>query len=301
LCRINGIDIARWMRLGRVPVLAGDDTDVTIRLRNGLPLRLERRQYITGKIARYGCFDPVLAEAVVRLARPGRLHIDVGANVGYTAVLMAGVAGPTGRVIAFEPAVRTYDRLAANTRAVNDVLAAAVIEPRREAVGAVAGHAELLLPEGPAIAQADGLSRLADSASARPAGGQWRAEAVRVVALRDMIGRSRPPALIKIDVEGREGEVVDGIPTFEDLDTAIVYEENTPYPGPAAQRLLARGFEIARLDWRGVGGVLGIRPADPTTPRSTLPPGFEPDLNFVASRRMPDVLVRLRGLGWRCA
>ena len=38
-----------------------------------------------------------------RLVRPGWVVIDVGANIGYYSLLCAKLAGPIGRVFAFEP------------------------------------------------------------------------------------------------------------------------------------------------------------------------------------------------------
>ncbi len=44
-----------------------------------------------------------MSEVLARLIDPGDTVVDAGANVGYMTVLAAAAAGPTGRVVAFEP------------------------------------------------------------------------------------------------------------------------------------------------------------------------------------------------------
>ena len=46
--------------------------------------------------------------------RPGDTVVDIGANIGSFAVLAAALVGPAGRVIAFEPIPKTYERLKSN-------------------------------------------------------------------------------------------------------------------------------------------------------------------------------------------
>src|SRR5664279_705903 len=48
----------------------------------------------------------------------GETWLDVGAHYGYTAISLARLVGPTGRVFAFEPMLNTVGSLA-RTRAVN--------------------------------------------------------------------------------------------------------------------------------------------------------------------------------------
>jgi FkbM family methyltransferase len=48
--------------------------------------------------------------------RPGDIFLDVGANIGLFTLIAARSVGGTGRVHAFEPASRTYERLADNVQ-----------------------------------------------------------------------------------------------------------------------------------------------------------------------------------------
>lgn len=50
-----------------------------------------------------GCWEPWVTAAVAKLVQTGWTVVNVGANVGYYAVLLGDLVGPKGRVIAFEP------------------------------------------------------------------------------------------------------------------------------------------------------------------------------------------------------
>ena len=59
-------------------------------------------------------FEPEATSVVRQLIRPRDTVVDVGANFGWYSTLFAKLAGPTGRVFAFEPVPSTYDRLTDN-------------------------------------------------------------------------------------------------------------------------------------------------------------------------------------------
>jgi FkbM family methyltransferase len=61
-----------------------------------------------------GYWEPRTTETIVDLMRRGMVAIDVGANLGYFTLLMAGLAGEKGRVLSFEPNPRTAKRLQAS-------------------------------------------------------------------------------------------------------------------------------------------------------------------------------------------
>jgi FkbM family methyltransferase len=61
-----------------------------------------------------GVKEPRSVKFVTELLRPGMVAIDVGANIGYYALIIAECVGPTGRVHAFEPTPALADRLRLN-------------------------------------------------------------------------------------------------------------------------------------------------------------------------------------------
>ncbi|MEY2442412.1 MAG: hypothetical protein QOJ46_1838, partial [bacterium] len=50
-----------------------------------------------------GTHEIQVQQAIVRSVRPGDHVWDVGANIGYLALVAARIVGPTGRVVAIEP------------------------------------------------------------------------------------------------------------------------------------------------------------------------------------------------------
>lgn len=58
-----------------------------------------------GKVLRVlgGTYEPEQTALFVEHVRPGATVLDVGANAGYYTLLAATLAGPEGRVVAFEP------------------------------------------------------------------------------------------------------------------------------------------------------------------------------------------------------
>lgn len=63
--------------------------------------------------ANHAC-EPEVAHLLLRVLKPGDLAIDGGANIGFFTMLMAKLVGPTGRVIAFEPAEQNIHKLVTN-------------------------------------------------------------------------------------------------------------------------------------------------------------------------------------------
>jgi FkbM family methyltransferase len=88
-----------------------------------------------------GEFEPDLAQLFKAVVKPGGVAIDVGANIGFTAILLGQIAS---RVIAYEVAPSTFPFLEQNiARSGHDT-----IEVLPVGLGAVAGAAELTSTPG---------------------------------------------------------------------------------------------------------------------------------------------------------
>lgn len=127
----------------------------------------------------------------LHLLRPSDLFVDVGANVGSYTILAAAAVGC--RCISFEPDVSTASALERNVKAngVSDR-----VDIRRIAVGADEGE----------VAFTSGYDTLNHVATP---GEDSRVTTVEVATLdSELAGKS--PALLKVDVEGFEGEVLRG-------------------------------------------------------------------------------------------
>lgn len=152
-----------------------------------------------GSIVR-GTLEPSVSEALVRTVRPGHVVYDVGANVGYFTLVAARLVGREGRVIAFEPVPWCTDAVAANI-ALNDLPQA---EVRAEAVGERSGRARLLVAGEASQSMLASLDRDADTREAIE---------VDVVAIDELVaaGTIPPPDVLKIDTEGAEILVLEGM------------------------------------------------------------------------------------------
>jgi FkbM family methyltransferase len=144
-----------------------------------------KRYFEAGPIERLRAFVP-----------DGSVVIDVGANVGFFAVRFAEWVGPDGKVIAIEPEDQNYNRLVA-------ALKRADLLGRVETLKAVAAA-----ESGMALLELNPLHP-ADHKLSRDGAGQ-PVTAVTLDALVQDKGLSRP-ALVKIDVQGAEMLVLQGM------------------------------------------------------------------------------------------
>ena len=85
-----------------------------------------------------GKYEPEVVAFLVEHCGPHDIAFDIGANVGYHAMLLSRLVGPDGRVVAFEPVPTTAAWLEETLRR-NDLTNVTVL---RTAVGASAGAAK---------------------------------------------------------------------------------------------------------------------------------------------------------------
>ncbi len=83
----------------------------------GIQTGVQMRLYFDSRLAQnIHCenFEWQEREFLNRFLRPGDIYVDVGANIGLFTLIAARCIGPEGRVYAFEPSSRTYERLLEN-------------------------------------------------------------------------------------------------------------------------------------------------------------------------------------------
>ncbi len=107
--------IARWRRMvRRIPP---DELCFNIQ---GLYLYLNPDDLgLSAELAVEHVHEPILTEALQSVLHPGMTVVDVGANLGYFALLAARAVGPEGKVIALEPFPVSYALLERNIKANN--------------------------------------------------------------------------------------------------------------------------------------------------------------------------------------
>jgi FkbM family methyltransferase len=144
-----------------------------------------------------------------QLIRPGDTVYDVGGHIGYLSLYFAKLAGPTGRVHVFEPGENNLPYIARNVEAHPGISLV------RKAVGAAEGYATIYLENlagqnNSLVPEFEGLRR--NAAIADPGAVNVVRRAVPVTTLDVHATQSGTrPAFLKIDVEGFELEVLQGM------------------------------------------------------------------------------------------
>lgn len=146
-----------------------------------------------GKVLRIlnGTYEREQTRLFQEHVRPGATVLDVGAHVGYYTLLSAVLAGPRGRVHAFEPNPHNADFLRRHVR-INHL---GNVTVEQAAVSDRAGTARFDFGTG------SGTGHLADAGALE----------VRTLRLDDYCAQHRlAPTAVKVDVEGAEMSVLAG-------------------------------------------------------------------------------------------
>jgi FkbM family methyltransferase len=168
----------------------------------------------------------------------GGVFVDVGANVGTYAMVLARHVGPAGQVIAIEPHPLTHARLKFN--------GAASGYRHVKLVAAAAGDSD-----GELMIETDGdnLGASHIATAAAPAGNAIKVPSLRLLRILGDAGVSRVDSL-KIDVEGYEDRVLVGF--FADAPQAlwpravvIEHLSRNEWLSDCLADMLARGYVAA--------------------------------------------------------
>jgi len=240
--------VIRYLR-PLVEACAGRHVDVAgarVRIPGRLSIRLS---VVAGNIRVHRLMDAAIV--------PGATVVDVGANIGYNTVYAARRVGPSGRVVAIEPAADNLavlrDNLLANRIAnvvVQPVAAGRAHEVRDLFLRGELSAVNSLFPES-VYAEVTGV------------------EQVRVAPLDDLV--EVDPDLVKIDVEGAELDVLAGMTRLLGRSSIRLIVEWHPRlqqaagfaPDALPRFLLDRGFtlqaashaHVAPLDSGGIDRV----------------------------------------------
>jgi FkbM family methyltransferase len=164
---------------------------------------------VSHQISQDHCYEPHLSPVFEYYCRPGMTVLDIGANIGYYSLLASRLAGPAGRVLAFEPNSENCRLLllsAAMNGADNLELLPVGLDERRgwSYFSTALGTNGCLRPGGPALADGSGF-------------------VVPVFTLDELT--DGPVDLIKIDVEGAEHRVFTGARRILAEQRPIIFTE----------------------------------------------------------------------------
>lgn len=166
----------------------------------GRPVRVSVRTRLELRRVRSVQRERAALERMLEHLEDGDVAYDVGANIGLVSLLLAAhrTAG-TGKVHAFEPEPVNFGRLVQNI-GLNGMEER--VEAHRTALGAERGEAELHVRPG----AGEGRHSLA---TAKGAKGTIRVPVITLAGFAE--ASDEPPDFLKVDVEGAEGLVLDGM------------------------------------------------------------------------------------------
>jgi FkbM family methyltransferase len=187
-----------------------------------------------------GTYEPELQRAIRTFAGPGMTAFDIGANLGYTAMLMARAVGPNGRVFAFEPEPRNLTRLARHVARNPEGRRVTVVAA---AVGARSGQGRLQIHRSTSMGKLVGAPGRPESYTS--------VVSVPLLTLDRFVARGGPPPqIVKIDVEGAEAMVLAGMRRILESDRPLLLiEMHGPAAAQASWRWLRRhGYCLLRME-----------------------------------------------------
>ena len=165
-------------------------------------------------------FDPVERDHLASRIHEGFVFIDIGANVGGYALFVAGLAGPSARILAVEPQPEIHKRLVYNIRQNGFETVTAI----GSAIADRDGQLEFFLSD-----DNQGQASLKDGPVETGVGNRITVPAVTLLSLLNQQHLDHVDA-IKLDVEGAEDMVLE--PFFRDAPTSLypglIIIENSP-------------------------------------------------------------------------
>jgi FkbM family methyltransferase len=146
-----------------------------------------------------GYWESGITLATIRVVQPGWHCLDVGANHGYFALLMAEIVGPSGRVFALEPNPRLVDLLGRSLEANGFEKRAAVIP--KAASDRDGNTLNLVIPKG----------QTGHASVATTPGATDEVVAVDTITIDTLTADWPQVDFVKVDAEGAEEDIWNGM------------------------------------------------------------------------------------------
>jgi FkbM family methyltransferase len=176
--------------------LSVPDTEVTVTLDRTLRMTLRPQFWVDYNIYCLGLYEAPLAHFFICSLQTDSVVLDVGAHIGQYTLLAAKYA-PAGRVIALEPHPELYQRLQSHIR-LNRL---SNVQALNLAAGQMPGRSSLVLSDQPSNSRLLPTNRSGDNVID-----------VEVLPIDQIVREAALPRVdvMKIDVEGAEGQVLRG-------------------------------------------------------------------------------------------
>jgi FkbM family methyltransferase len=255
----------------------------------GYPIAVNPTEVLGWAIYSRAICEVAVTEALWRLAQPGDIVVDGGANIGYATSILAARVGATGQIHSFEPDPRAFRELQENVKLWEERGQRGCFVLHNVALGPRSGAATLHVPES--FGWNGGRARIETTPIEEPGS---RLE-VSLVTLDEVFQHGERVSVVKLDVEEFELDALMGMEQLlrERRVEHIVFEEKDDFPAPTHEYLKEAGYSVFGLD----AHFLGIKCCRDKQPRTD--PVYGPPPNYVATHQ-PEKTVRQleRGL-WR--
>jgi FkbM family methyltransferase len=170
-----------------------------------VPMTVAFPDQVSMMIYRYGLFEEDVAAIFLARIRPGMIVFDVGAHFGFFSLLAAKLAGPTGHVHSFEPTPSTFSLLQQNLSNYPNVHAQNAAAFSRESMISFRDFG-VAFPAFNSV-----YSGRMDAAARERA--QATTYEVKAVSLDGFAQQNNlHPGFIKMDAEGAELDILQGMP-----------------------------------------------------------------------------------------
>jgi FkbM family methyltransferase len=258
----------------------------TLRLPWGGKIQVNCAKQMGQSLLRTGIYDLAMSEFLWRMIGPSDQVMDIGANIGYTTLLMARRVGPKGTVLAFEPHPDLFKQLNFNVSQFCQSNICGRVELTQCAVSSKSGVATLECSNGFEVN--DGIARIVDNSR-----GAINPIQVKSVTL-DEITRGRGNySVLKIDVEGHELSVLKGANRLLQSNVRhILFEDHEGAQSRVCNCLRELGFQLFGLGW-------SMRRLVIFPVYRELPSRQYEAPNFVATRCPDQMFSACHETGWR--
>jgi FkbM family methyltransferase len=193
-----------WRVTKKIAKWSGQPRKRETKLFWGQAMTIVYPEYVSSKIGRYGYFETDMTSMFIDVLRPGMKIYDVGSHFGYFSMLASEIVGESGHVFAFEPTAATFQVLQENA-ARRDNITCNNVAAFRE-TGEIT-----FLDQGLGDSSLNFIVN--DEAGINTELQHHEASLIRVPAVKldEFADDHGDPDFVKIDAEGAEGPILEGM------------------------------------------------------------------------------------------